>query len=197
MFSLLFRHPEGIETLKRQMGDIWEAEVARLKSNYAEFRQPNDPPTFEQYMSRVEPEAAEKAAMNLAQEIIDNQRLGPTINNFRWHRHSVEGSRLSLLASDRAVHMPKALKEADAHIALPIGPKLLFIAARGNWFAERLRRSDPTRVVKEMNRTVVSQARRYVWGVDDRQLQFVQNHMSSAPDRVLITDEQKRAAINA
>jgi hypothetical protein len=52
-------------------------------------------------------------------------------------------------------------------------------------------------VVKSVNLAVVSQARKFVWGVDDGQRRFVQNQMSKVPEKPIITDEQKQQAINA
>jgi hypothetical protein len=54
-----------------------------------------------------------------------------------------------------------------------------------------------TMVVKNINLAVVSQARKFVWGVDHGQLPFVQKRMSTVPDKPIITDEQKQQAINA
>lgn len=48
-----------------------------------------------------------------------------------------------------------------------------------------------------MNLGVVSRARKYVWGIDDGQRRFVENHMSKSPDRPIITEEQKAAAIKS
>ena len=36
-----------------------------------------------------------------------------------------------------------------------------------------------------------------VWGMDDSQLKFVEEWMSQSPDRLLLSEEQKRAAIAA
>jgi hypothetical protein len=39
---------------------------------------------------------------------------------------------------------------------------------------------------KLMNKTVVSQAQEFVWGLDDSQLPFVQKHIGTVPERVII-----------
>jgi hypothetical protein len=56
---------------------------------------------------------------------------------------------------------------------------------------------DHTGAAKKMNKTVVSQAREFVWGVDDRQLAFVQKHMGTAPERTLLTEGQRQEALDA
>jgi hypothetical protein len=93
--------------------------------------------------------------------------------------------------------MPHGLVAQDAYIALAIGPRMLFVAGHGAAWAKRLTDANPTTVVKNMNLAVVSQARTFVWGIDDGQLRFVQNRMSKAPEKPIITDEQSRQAISA
>jgi hypothetical protein len=133
----------------------------------------------------------------LLQQIIDNQRVGPTIFDMHWSRVSVAASNFSLLTSDRPLDMPQGLASQDAYIALPIGPKMLFVAGHDATWANTLASANPTTVVKNVNLAVVSQARKFVWGVDHGQLAFVQKRMSTAPDKPIITDQQKQQAINA
>jgi hypothetical protein len=55
---------------------------------------------------------------------------------------------------------------------------------------------DHTRAAKKLNKTVVSQAREFVWGVDDCQLPFVEKHMGTAPERTLLTEGQRQEALD-
>jgi len=197
ILSLRFRNPEVVHDLKRHMLEVWKAGVDHLQANYHALRLPSDPPTFEEYMERCKPEAPYKGALLLLQQIIDNDRVGPTIFDMHWSRVSVAASSLPLLTSDRLLDMPHGLGSKNAYIALPIAPRMLFVAAHDNTWEKRLGDSDPTHVVKSVNAAVVSQARKFVWGVDDSQLRFVQNHMGTASDRPIITEEQKQQAINA
>jgi hypothetical protein len=89
------------------------------------------------------------------------------------------------------------LGQRDAYIALPIGPRMLFVARHDDTWEKRLGAADPTTVIKSANQAVVHQARQFVWGLDDTQLRFVQNRMSRTPDRPIITDEQRQRAIDA
>jgi hypothetical protein len=197
ILSLRFRNPESVEVIKRQMVDVWSATLDGLRLTYDKRRHSTDPPTFEEFIAQTEPEAPYKAALNLLQEIIDNPRVGPTIFGMQWGRVSLGTSNLSLLTSDRPLDMPYGLREKDAYIALPIGPKALFIAEHDDTWRKRLTAADPTFVIKSINEAVVHQARQFVWGLDGGQLRFVQNRINKAPDRPIITDEQKKRAIDA
>jgi hypothetical protein len=197
ILSLRFRNPESVYVIKRQMLDVWRAGVDNLRANYDKLRRVTDPPTFEEFMARTEPEAPHKAAANLLRDIIDNTRVGPTIFGMHWSRVSVAAASIPFLTSDRPLVMPHGLSSKDAYIALPIGPKMLFVAGQDDAWTKRLVAAEPTTVVKNVNQAVVHQARKFIWGLDDRQLRFVQNRMSKTPERPIITDEQKQQAINA
>jgi hypothetical protein len=197
ILSLRFRNPESVAIIKSQMITLWETVLENMRLNYDTVRYPGDPPTFEEFVARTEREAPLKGAMNLLQEIIDNPRMGPTIFGMKWSRVSLAASRISLLTSDRPLDMPHGLGSSEAYIALPIGPRTLFVADHDGTSAKRLGTLDPTSIVKNVNMAVVHQARQFVWGLDDGQSRFVQNRMSKAPDRPVISDEQRQAAIDA
>lgn len=93
--------------------------------------------------------------------------------------------------------MPLGLAAKDAYIALPVAPKVLFVADHDGAWGRRLGQGDPTKVVAVVNQAVVSQARLFVWELDSSQLQFVQNHMATAVDHPIITDKQRQEAIDA
>jgi hypothetical protein len=197
ILSLRFRNPESVAIIKSQMIALWEAVLDNMRLTYDTVGYPGDPPTFEEFLARTEREAPLKAAINLLQEIIDNPRVGPTIFEMKWSRVSLAASTISLLTSDRPLDMPHGLGSGEAYIALPIGPRTLFVADHDGASARRLGGLDPTSIVKNVNMAMVEQARQFVWGLDDGQLRFVQNRMSHAPDRAIITNAQRQAAIDA
>jgi Protein of unknown function (DUF4238) len=92
ILSLRFRNPKAVHVIKRQMQDVWKAGVDNLQDNYDKLHRLTDPETFEEFMARTEPEAPQKAALTLLQEIIDNQRVGPTIFDMHWSRVSLAAS---------------------------------------------------------------------------------------------------------
>jgi hypothetical protein len=48
-----------------------------------------------------------------------------------------------------------------------------------------------------MNKDVVSQAREFVWGLDDAEIDFVRTYIKSESDRVILSDEQREEALAA
>lgn len=197
ILSLRFRNPESVTLIKGQMTVLWETILEKMRADYETVCYAGDPPTFEEFLARTEREAPQKAALNLLQTIIDNDRVGPIIYNMRWSCSSLAASSFSLLTSDRPLDMPHGLGARNAYIALPIGPKRLFVAAHDDAYEKHIASVGATRIVKDVNLAVVHQAREFVWGRDDGQHRFVSNRMSKAPDRQIITDTQRQRAIDA
>jgi uncharacterized protein DUF4238 len=196
VLSLLYRNRECVETIKTHMAEMWSEGTSALEEEWAARRGPNDERTFAEATASREPAAAAISAANMMADIIANSRAVPDIANMHWMRIDLSGSEVPLLTSDRPLVFI-ALADPKAYMALPIGPHDLFVAARDDRFLKALAGGDPTAIARQMNKDVVSLARQFVWGVDDAQLDFVRTHIGSAPDRVIITDEQREETIAA
>jgi hypothetical protein len=197
VLSLLFRNPENVTVIKDHIREAWEQGMRALEADYAARRRPTDPETFDGYVALTNPAAAEIGASNFLMETISNKRVGPTIFNMHWTRHSLKSPKLNLLTSDRAIIMPLGLADPRAHIMLPVSPTILFVAAHNPDFARFIASLDHTHLVKTINKAVVCQARKFVWATDNSQLEFVRRHIGTAPDRTIITEEQKRESLAA
>ena len=81
------------------------------------------------------------------------------------------------------------LADPSCLLVLPLSPHKLFISSND----PRLTR--PLPVARHAEK--VRQAREFVWGTDDDQLEFVRKHIRTAPDRVILTDAQRRQGIAA
>jgi hypothetical protein len=71
--------------------------------------------------------------------------------------------------------MTNGLARPDAHIAIPISPRVLFLAAKTNAVADNILTQSSDQIVRTVNDRIAKQAVRYVYGVDDTQLRFVEN----------------------
>jgi hypothetical protein len=114
-----------------------------------------------------------------------------------WFRIPLPKANVELLCSDRPIDRPVGFDDPRAYIALPVAPRLFFLAAHNEELAKTVSQWRHTETVKRMNKTVVAQAREFVWGSNDSQLCFVRKHMGTAPDRDLLTPEQRAEAIAA
>jgi Protein of unknown function (DUF4238) len=195
IISLLFRNPENVTIIKDHIATMWQEGMKVLEADYAARRRPNDPETFQGYVALTNPAAPEIAASNFLMETISNERVGPTIFDMHWTRHDLSRSRVKLMTSDRPIIMPFGLADRRAYIVLPISPTIVFLAAHDEMPARSFARYKPTDLVKLLNKAIVSQARQFVWAADLSQLEFVRRHLGTAPDRTIITEEQKQEAL--
>jgi hypothetical protein len=184
VISLLFRHPAAVEVLKAHFTEMHAVAVRGVEAE------------FSGSAITLNPAYTSVAASRMLTEIIDNDRVGPTIFGMKWVLVDVSDAQHTLMTSDRPVVMPHGLDHPDCHIALPISRTKLFIAAHTDRF-KQLKPGHENVVVKEMNKAVVAQAREFVWAVDDSQLSFVDNYMASVPERPIITPEQQQAVFDA
>lgn len=197
LLSLMFRMPTIVHALRSHIVEMWKEGMRALEADYENRRLPSDPPTFAEYVALTNPAASEIGAANMLMQIIDNDHVGPAVFNMHWSRIELTSANVELLLSDRPIDRPLGLADPRAYIALPIAPRVLFLAANNVELARSISRGSQSETVKKMNKTVVSQAREFVWGSDDSQLHFVAKHMGSAPERELITPDQRAAALAA
>lgn len=196
MLSLLYRNRECVEIIKAHTAELWEEATRALEAEWAARRGPHDPTTFAEATASREPAAAAISAEGMMADIIANSRAVPDIAGMYWTRIDLSESDLSLLTSDRPLVF-SPLANPKAYMALPIGAHDLFVASRDDRFLRALATSGPTAIARQMNKDVVSQARQFVWGVDEAQLDFVRTYIGSAPERVIITEAQREEAIAA
>jgi Protein of unknown function (DUF4238) len=193
ILSLLFRNPEAVTRIRDHVLEMWRVGFELVRDNYNPAENNNIP--FEQF-SASHPIGHVEAAQFL-KDIIDNQRIAPDLMSMHWHVKTLEKSTTLLMTSDRPLDMPH-LGDPNAYLALPIGPQHLFIATRKPDFVQRF--IDPishTAIARTSNKAVVRQAREYVWAANDDSAPFVQKHICTLHDRVILSDEQRSQAIEA
>ena len=92
--------------------------------------------------------------------------------------------------------MPLGLAQSNAYIATPAS--LVSCSLRHmTRTSGHSGRSNQTELVRKLNKSIIAQARRFVWGMTDLQLAFIKRNFGTAPDRVIITPEQRAEAIAA
>ena len=197
VMSLIFRVPAAVQVLKDHSAEMWKEGVKAQEADYENRRLPTDPQTFAEYSALMNPAASQIGAANMLMQIIDNEQVGTTVVNMHWSRIPLPKANVELLCSDRPVDKPLGFDDPRAYIAIPVAPRLLFVAAHNEWLEMAISGSNHTETVKWMNKTVVTQAREYVWGSDDTQLGFVSKHLGTAPEREIITPKQRAVAIAA
>jgi hypothetical protein len=194
LLSLLFRQRENVAMIKSHMADVCREALIASEDEWARLRKP------EETRSLVETMAGDRelalSETHAAKIIISEHRAEPDIMAMHWCCINLRRSRTPLLTSDRPIVFG-SLSDPDSYIALPIGPHHLFIAAFDDRFERQFPTTDPNKVAWAMNKDVVSQAREFVWGLDDTDIDFVRTYIKSASDRVILSEAQRQEALAA
>jgi hypothetical protein len=194
LLSLIYRNSAAVELIKTHMARLVDATAAGLESKWAAECEPGEVRTLTEYAAFQKPSLATTHAANLVADIIGNHRAVPDIVQMKWGRINLRDSRVPLVTSDRPVLMTH-LSDPQAYIALPMGPYDLFVAEHGDRFSRM--RNDATELAQTLNRDLIANAREFVWGVDDGEIDVVRTWIRANPDRILLSEEQQRAGIAA
>jgi hypothetical protein len=178
VMSLIHRSPEEVALFFREVAKHVENAEREFEENYARLKHPDEPATFEEFKLKRPPNPAGLAAAMLIQKVIDSEFVGNHFNRMIWTILSPP-SPYPLLSSDRPIITTDGLSEPNSHLALPIGPRTLFIASNRQDIVDEVSGKRPGDLVTFVNNRVVQQARRFVIGVDDRQLRFVSNRFGA------------------
>jgi len=174
IISLMIRNPEYVGRVAAEVAGFFDPKSNELNEKYRVIRRPEDPETYDDYMALTGHPAGRASAIAM-QRIIDSPLMGGHLNQMHWSVVSFRNERHALLTSDRPIIMTNGMAKPDNHLAIPIGPRMLFIATNTVEMERTIRNIHPRQLMEQVNNRVTSQARKYVWGTDDTQLRFVQN----------------------
>ena len=152
LMRLLHGNPEAVDRISGEAEEM-------LRANFAPLA--ND----KEHVARTKVAAL--------QTLMDSKLVGEHLNRMAWVVVPLRSS-YSLLTSDRPLLMTNGISGPGKHLGMPIGPRLLFIAADDPAEVQQLARQDHDVLAMVTNDGVVSQARKFVWGIDDSHLRFVE-----------------------
>lgn len=179
LMSMMLRTPEDVAILKNYWPKLFFTTDEDAEKSYQEIRKTSDPETFRQFLESLPDDFVESSGFELWIDLIDHQEVGDIINKMYWEVLDLAGSRFSLLTSDRPVILSNSLRGRGAHLALPIGPDQLFIAASDPKFVQELKQKMATNIARTANTIVVSNAVEYVFAEDRSQAQFIRNRIGA------------------
>ena len=187
LLSLLVRCPEDIHALREwYRNEVFGNPGPLAEAQYSRARSTDDYQTFAEFLRNQPITMKERDQFQALYALIDNAAIGTEINQMEWRVLETPDAAPSLLTSDRPVIRSASISSAGAHIALPIGPRLLFIATPHLDVLASIEKADQIKLVKDINLHVVRAASRFVYGGDDSQSRFIKNHFGSVPQPRII-----------
>ena len=180
IMTLLFRSPESIQRLRERVATDLPSALQELKSEWESARREGDPKTFEEYVSSIPSRDLQQANFMLLLRIMDSKNIGTFLNRMLWGVLTFNDPRYGLLTSDRPYVMTNGINRPDGHIVLPISPDTIFVAARNKETMQLIDvacKRRELRMSEKLNHLVAMQAEKFVYGVDDSQLNFVEKRL--------------------
>lgn len=177
LMSLMHRTPERIAQMRRMVEEQYPKHMEAARERWDEIKHPDDPRSIDEVLA-VGIKDIEHVNIRLLQMAIDSPSVGSELINMVWGGIHFHRPAFPLLTSDRPTIMTNGIKHEHSHIVLPICPDRVFVAARNMKAVRELDRifQRPETPAK-LNDLVARQARRFVYGTDDRQLRFVTNRL--------------------
>jgi hypothetical protein len=180
MMSLLHRNPEAIARIKRRTAEYVESGgLQEYWATHVSVRADNEFHTYEEFRSMVTDDRVQGIALNVLHSIMDSERVGTLLNRMVWGVIAVQRPKFPILTSDRPLIMTNGLVNPGSHILLPISPDRVFVGAATRETMDEIAKmaNNTNRFVGTINDFIAKQARKYVYGTDDRQLRFVENRL--------------------
>lgn len=177
MLSLVHRTPEAVRRSYAAMEKLYDEDDPELVERYEKSRRPSDPPTFAEFKARGRTGIVSRVTIDHLMKIIDSDEVLPRLFEMKWAICSPI-RRYPLLTSDRPIVMTNGIGQPDGHIVMPVSPSRVLVCARTDGILSEIRRmSETVELARNLNERVVRQARRFVYGSNELQRRFVENHL--------------------
>jgi hypothetical protein len=95
-----------------------------------------------------------------------------------WTVYDLGLPELRFFTSDRSV-VTNGIGNKGGHLAIPLSPRLLFIAFRDDKIRAEIQAMSPWEIHSNVNRAIVRSAIEVVWDADGRRIKYVQENMST------------------
>ena len=178
LLSFLHRTPVHMTAKLAKLRELNEELMPEVERRYDELRGPDDPPTMAEWERTRAPDAVERSALRSVMDQISNPRVGPRIVQMHWSVIDIPGADHTFMLGDNPVILVP-LDLADSHIAMPIGPRRLFIASDHRHVVEALHRVSSRSVVTTVNRLEVERSTNLLIATNRTQEQFVRKYFGT------------------
>lgn len=175
LVALMQRHPIQVQHLAQSTENNIKRLLEAKKDRYYRDRKENDMRSFEDFLLEVlESEQTAQQKKIAIQSGILIPRTITWIGNASMAVADFDRGH-TLLTSDRPVVMTNGLIHQHSHIALPIGPRRLFVAAQSVDVLRQILTQNS--LIERLNDIVVRQAEEFVFGSDSSHLAFVERRL--------------------
>lgn len=177
LMSLRARHPDGVKRARDEGPAELRRHLELHPEEYERLRGPGDPPTLAAAAERFMPARVANFGINALQAVICHPKVGGRLFDGKWAvvTFAFDQERTSLLTSDRPCLLEGNLMAAGPYaVMLTISPTQLLTVCDSELTQRKLQELPGNMLLDRVNRAVISQAAKYVYGVDDSHAALVE-----------------------
>jgi hypothetical protein len=178
--TMLLRTPYQMAGTLASLERIWREADNGVSERYARMRKPGMPETATEFLEMLNAGEAKERAFRIFAESMYADRTTAHIMKLPWRIFDYSAADHKLLLSDHSVVLVP-LHTPDGHIAMPLSPTKLLIAATSERTKAIANSISPRQAVRIMNKLAVERAQHYVIAKDVGQDVFVKRHFGAAP----------------
>lgn len=175
LMAFFHRSPSYFAATKEVMQNALLEEDLGIEEEYAKRRGPDDPPTFKEWLQKRDPAEIERIAHKSVPNLITNESIGTFLVQSPWQLLNLSAAKNDLLLSDHPLVF-RPLKLEGGHMAMPVGPKRLFITSRDRNLLNQLGHLPADDIVAKSNEFVVNNASELVIATDHTQSEFIKTN---------------------
>ena len=179
LISFHHRTPERVKHIREGLVQEMERLLEEVREEYRTGVRAPLPPgvTFEQVASNLLQETRDFSWGNSLMNLVNSDLVGPAIYSMRWATRRLNRSDHDLLLGDHPLVRSNGFAHAQGHIALPLGPRVLFLATN-NVATERTILSQlDSQIVRDANRETLRHAKRFVYATGEQHAAFVDRRL--------------------
>lgn len=173
LMSMFMRSPKIVADVLAAITEGLPEQWAAIQKKWA-IDKPGEPP-----LEDFNPTIGQQYSLLALRRFIANDELGLLILSMVSGVMDLSKTPYRLVTSDRPVVMTDGLGYTTSHLALPLGPTMLFVAANTQEMMDELRRMDSGNLVHNCNRWTVRHAVKYVWARDHSHDELIEAEMSA------------------
>jgi hypothetical protein len=173
--SLHHRTPQRMLDFRESGHVEWLSALDAAKAEYPRLRGKGDPPTFEEYRSKLSPQLADRLILRVLPTILFSEKIRVFLNDLHKRYFDIPRDLPHLLISDSVLVMTNGLQITGGHYAIPLSPRRLLIAAFEKATIEQATEMKARHLVEKMNTWIVERAQHFVGALDRSQDRFIRN----------------------
>jgi hypothetical protein len=177
IMALHVRHPARVEQITAQVAELTRQSLTANPEQYDAVRRPDDPPTLLGWVEKNAPALITNRGKQLLPGIITHGAIGEIIRHMQWQTVGILRDDLDFLTSDRPLYMSHCISDDRCFIALPLSPRVAFLATRSADTFKSVLSNGIEAVVNSLNEILAGQADKYVYAAHDRHRSLVEKHL--------------------